>query len=201
MMTMIYYPSDTISWMAIAVGVVSLIGLVLLILFFTVGQPFGTLNDVFIGLAAILSALLAWMLYPLHHVNAPTLSLFALIAAILGALIVAAGAILVIFGVKGWFLAGLFMMSGNALMGVWLLLLNATIQPNLPWPRDLVLFGVIAGVIMAVGLLTSPGIFSGMDDMQSAPWFVNVGQVSALGWLLLYPIWCIWLGRLLSLDR
>ncbi len=52
--------SDPIGPLALAAGVAGLVGLVFLILFFTVGQPFGTLNDICIGLAAVLSAVLAW---------------------------------------------------------------------------------------------------------------------------------------------
>jgi len=65
------FSSYTIGWLAIATGVVSLVGLVFIILFFTVGQPFGTLNDVCIAFVAILSGVLAWMLYSVHHAQSP----------------------------------------------------------------------------------------------------------------------------------
>ena len=50
---------------------------------------------------------------------------------------------------------------------------------------------------MALGLLTLPGILRGIDSLAATPWYVNVGQVSGLGWLLLFPIWDIWIGRVL----
>jgi hypothetical protein len=45
----------TIGWTTFATGIARLFGLAFIILFFTVGQPFITINDIFIDLAAILS--------------------------------------------------------------------------------------------------------------------------------------------------
>jgi hypothetical protein len=193
--------SVTVGWVAIATGVVALIGLAFIILFFTVGQPFGTLNDICIGLAAILSGVLAWMLYPEHHAQSPLLSQVVLIVALAGGLVVAIGSALVIFGVTGWFLAGLYMAAGNALIGLWLLGLNYSAQHGNSWPLSLAIFGLVIGVIMALGLVAVPGIFSGVDSQETAPWIINyVGQAGGLGWLVLYPIWCILLGRILLLK-
>jgi hypothetical protein len=192
--------SATIGWVAIASGAVGLAGLAFIILFFTVGQPFGTLNDLCIGLAAILSGVLAWMLYPAHHAQSPQLSQAALAAASVGAFVVAVGSALVIFRVTGWFLAGLYMTAGNGFIGLWLLGLSYSAQNSNSWPHGLAVFGLVAGVIMAVGLVSAPGIAKGIDAQASAPWFVNVGYVGGLGWLVLYPVWCIWLGRILLLQ-
>ena len=183
-------------WVAITVGVFGLLGLVLLVLFFAVGQPFGTLNDLCIALAALSSAVLAWMLYPALSERSPLLGQFALLAAGAGALVATLGSVLVIFGFTGWFLAGLYMALGNALLGLWLLALNYSARGNSSWPDGLVILGLIAGAVMALGFLTLPGILSGADAWEAAPWFVNLlGQGGALGWLVLYPLWSIWLGR------
>ena len=188
------YP--TIGWTAIATGVVALIGLAFIVLFYSVGQPFGTLNDVCIALAAILSAVLAWELYPTHRALAPHLSQLALLAELLGTLVVVVGSALVISGVTGWFLAGLYMSAGNALIGLWLLALNYSVQPSDSWPHGLVVFGLVVGVTMALGMVTIIGILRGIDAQDAAPWIVTtVGLVGGVGWVLLYPIWCIWLGR------
>jgi hypothetical protein len=54
---------------------------------------------------------------------------------------------------------------------------------------------------MAFGLAAMPGIFKGMDTMEAAPWFVRyIGQMGALGYLVLYPMWCILAGRELILK-
>ena len=200
-MTSINFSTELIGWMAIAAGIAGLCGLVFIILFFSIGQPFGTLNDICIAIAAILSGVLAWMLYPVHHAQSPLLSQLALIIALVGTLVVAVGSALVIFGVTGWFLAGLYMAAGNALIGLWLLGLNYSAQHGNSWPHSLVIFGLVIGAIMALGLVAVPGIFSGVDSQESASWIINyVGQAGGLGWLALYPIWCILLGRILLLK-
>jgi len=150
---------------------------------------------------AILSAVLAWTLHPVFRSQSPGLSRLTLIAALVGALIVAIGSAFVIVGVTGWFLASLYTMFGYALIGLWLSGLNYSALRNSSWPRRLVQCGLVIGIFMTVGLLTSPGILGGVDAMDSAPWYVNVGQVGSLGWFILYPFWCIWLGRLLLSNR
>jgi hypothetical protein len=113
-----------IGWVSIAIGIVGLVGLAFIIVFFSKGQPFGTLNDICNGLAAILSGVLAWLLYSQHYEGSWLLSLIALILASLGALIVIVGSVLVISGKTGWFKAGLYIAAGNALIGFWLFGLN-----------------------------------------------------------------------------
>jgi hypothetical protein len=193
--------SSIISWVAIGTGIVGLLGLVFIVLFFTVGQPFGTLNDVFIGLMAILSVVLVWMLYPWHHIQSPLLSQVALVIAMLGALLVLVGAVLSISGVRGWFLSGLYMAAGNGMIGLWLLALNySALRVNL-FPQSLVIFGLISGVILALGLVTIPGIFRGIDTQEyELNLFNSIWWVSSLGYLALYPIWCFLLGRILLIK-
>ncbi|HLC05108.1 MAG TPA: hypothetical protein VJK02_18905 [Anaerolineales bacterium] len=190
--------SVSLGWVAIATGVTGLLGLAFIILFFTVGQPFGTLNDICIGLTAILSAILAWMVYAGHHAQLPLQSRVALMLAVFGAIVVVVGSVLVISGITGWYLAGLYMAAGNGLIGLWLLGLNYSALSGTPWSYGLAIFGLISGVIMALGLLTTPGILGGIDSQESASWIVNyVGQAGGLGWLVLYPIWCVLVGRVL----
>jgi hypothetical protein len=200
-MTANNFPSRTLGWVAITIGGVILIGDVSLILFFTFGSFFGTFNDLCIAFAAILSALLAWMLYPAHRALSPRLSRFLLTAALVGALVAFIGSAFVIFDMTGWFLAGLMNFFGYALVGLWLLGLNYSAQRRNRWPRRLVQFGLVSGASMAIGLLTGPGIVGRIDNPELAPWFVYVAPVASLGWLLLYPIWSIWLGRFLLTNR
>lgn len=195
-MTTSGFPLLTMGWVAIAAGVAGVLALAFIIVFFTAGQPFGTLNDICIGVAAILSGVLAWMSYPQVHDQSPLLSLVALVVALIGALVVTVGSVLVIFGVTGWYLAGLYMAVGNALIGLWLLGLNYSAQRGDFWSNGLTIFGIVVAVIMLLGLAATPGIFNRIDAWESAPWYINyVGFAGSLGWLVLYPIWCILLGR------
>ncbi len=108
------------AWVASATGVVALLGLLFIILFFTVGQPWGTLNDICIGVAGLLSAVLAWLLLAGQTGPATALSRLALGVAVVGALVVALGSVLVIFQVTSFVLAGFYNELGNALIGLWL---------------------------------------------------------------------------------
>jgi hypothetical protein len=194
-------PSRNLGWLAIAVGGVILIGDVSLILFFTIGSFFGTFNDLCVAFAAILSGLLSWILYPANRAYSPTLSHLLLTAALVGALVASIGSAFVIFDVTGYFLAGLMNFFGYGLVGLWVLGLNYSVPLRNGWPRRLVQFGLVSGASMSVGLLTGPGIVGRIDNPELAPWFVYVAPVASLGWLLLYPIWSIWLGRLLLTNR
>jgi len=151
------------------------------ILFFTFGGFFGLLNDLSIAVEAILSGVLAWGLYPLYRAQSPRLSQFALIAALIGVLIVAIGSALVIFHATGRFLASLYSMFGYALIGLWLLGLNYSALSRSSRPCRLVQIGFVSGIVMTVGLLTRPGLLGGAGAIASAPWHVNVGGVGGMG--------------------
>jgi len=195
------FSAVTIGWVAIAAGIAGLLGLAFIILFFSVGQPFGTLNDICIGLTAILSVVLVWMLYPGHHAQFPLLSKVAFVIAMFGAILVLVGTALAISGVKGWFLSGLYMAAGNAMIGLWLLGLNYSALQDNSLPQSLVVFGLISGVILALGLVTIPGIFRGIDSQEyELTTFNYIWWASSLGYLALYPTWCILLGRILLLK-
>jgi hypothetical protein len=195
------FSSITTGWAAIVTGIAGLLGFLFIILFFTVGQPFGTLNDIFIGLTAILSVVLIWMLYPRFHTQSPLFSQVTLLIALLGALIVVVGSTLVISGIKGWYLSGLYMAVGNAMIGVWLLGLSWAALRGNTLPHNLALFSLICGVFLALGLVAIPGIFRGLDtgDYKLTA-FNAIMAASALGYLGLYPIWSILLGRMLLIK-
>lgn len=188
----------SMGWLAIITGVAGVLALAFLILLFTVGQPFGTLNDICIAVTAILSGILAWILFPQAHAQLFFWSRVALIVAWGGALVVTIGSVLVLSGTTGWYLAGLYMAAGNALIGVWLLGLNYSALHSNAWSRELAIYGIVTSAVMLLGLAALPGIFARIDAWEAAPWYVNyIGQVSALGYLVLYPVWCILVGRIL----
>jgi len=191
------FPSRSVGWLAIAIGAVTLLGIVSIVLFFVVGGVFGPLNDVCNGIEAILSAALAWALYPLHRAQSARLGRFALCAAWVGALVAIVGSALIIFDITGWYLAALYTMVGYALIGIWLFGLNYAALRSFLWPRRLAQLGLFAAVCMAIGFLAGPGMLGGVDDVGAAPWFVNIGLLGSMGWMFLYPIWSFWLGRLL----
>jgi hypothetical protein len=190
----------SVSRLATAAGVVQLVGLLSLIVFFVAGDPFGTLNDLCIALTGVLSAALAWQLSAVFTARSLALGWLEPALAGLGALIVVAGAALVITRTTGWVLGGLWMEFGYAWIGVWLLAFCLAAQGSAGWPRGLTGLGLVAAGLMVLGVLTLPGLLRGLDAWEALPWYVNVGQAGGLGWLLLYPLWCLWLGRVLAVH-
>ena len=188
--------SVLIGQVAIATGIAGLLGLIFIVLFFIGIGFFGTLNDIFIGVTAILSVVLAWLLLPRLAWQPRSVGLGLVLVASLGALVVVIGSVLVISKTTGWFLAGLYMAAGNALIGLWLIGFSLTARGGTFLPQNLVTFGLIAGVILAFGLAAFPGILQRTDfaaytmSVQNVIW-----GVGTLGWLVLYPIWCLLVGR------
>jgi hypothetical protein len=191
------FPSRPIGWLAIAIGAVTILGIVTLSLFFVVGGAFGLLNDLANAVEAILSAALVWRMHSWLRPHAPRSSRFTLIAASVGALTAVVGSTLIIFDFTGWYLAGLYTMFGYALFGVWLFGLNYAMLQSFLGPRRLAQLGLLTAGCMAIGFLAGLGMLGGLDDADTAPWFVNLGLLGSLGWMFLYPCWCLWLGRLL----
>jgi len=196
--TLSHDATSGLAWVAIGTGAIALLGLLCLIVFFAGVPVFGPINDGCIALAGLLSGVLAWQFWADRTGPAPLLSTLALGAALVGALVVVLGSALVIFRVTGWVLAGFYVEFGNALIGLWLLRLSYLAQAGGAWPRGLVLLGLVASATMVLGLLTGPAIVRGIDAFESIPWYVNLGQAGAVGWMLLFPIWCLWLGRFAS---
>ena len=73
--------------------------------------------------------------------------------------------------------------------------LPAGTPPGISSSRSQTILGVVAGSVMAAGLVNVPGIVMGLDDQAAAPvWLLAAGPCWA-GTYLLMPIWCIRLGR------
>lgn len=183
--------------LAVAVGVVGLVSVASLALFFAVGAPFGAINDWTIGLGGLLSALLVLMLRRLGIGAQLALGTVATGLAVAGAAIVVVGAALVISRTSGFVFAGFVESLGFALIGPWLIALSRSIGSDARWPGRLPTLGVAAGVCMVLGFAVVPGIATGIDDMNAVPAWMWIGFVGWLGIFFLYPIWSIWLGVVL----
>jgi len=187
--------TPTIGWTAIATGFSAILAVIFITLMYTVNQSFGKVNDVFNSIIGISSVVLAWMLYAEHYAKSPIQSQIALALAIIGAIFTIIGSILIIFGFTDFVLAGWYSGIGNALIGLWLAAFCYSLLRGDALHHNLLIFGIVVGVFMAVGLLGIPGIFAGIDSMESMPWYLYVAFFGWLGTYILYPIWAIWLGR------
>ena len=190
-----------VGWLALATGISGLLGFVLIILFFTVGQPFGTLNDIFIGLTAILSVVLVWMSSSVFQGQFPFLGRVALVIATLGGILVLVGSVLALTSRAGWYLSGLYMAAGYGLVGLWLLVLGFSALRGNSIPQSLSIFALVAGLVLALGLVAIPGIFHGTDTHEYEFTIINsIWWTASLGYLAVYPVWSILLGRFLLLK-
>jgi hypothetical protein len=179
---------------ALAIALVDATGIVCLMVFSIADGPFGTLNDIANGIAGALSALLAMQMYVRRE---PDRLRIAPAASILGGAIMIIGSVLVIFEVTGWYFAGLVSSFGSAFIGLWLFVIGRWTGGLLDLPVRTRLLGRVTGVVMMVGVLAFPGILTGLDDWDAAPWYVSGSQLSWLGTYLLFPTWCV----LISLGR
>jgi hypothetical protein len=199
-MTTSNFSTSTTGWIAIATGVAAILAVIFLSLMSTVNISFGRVNDVFNSVIGILSVVLAWMLFAGHPAKPPLLSQIALALAVVGAIFTILGSILILFGFTDFVLAGWYSGIGYALIGLWLAAFCYSLLRGDALPHNLVIFGIVAGAFMAIGLLGIPGIFAGIDSMESMPWYLYVAFFGWLGIYILYPIWTIWLGRYLLLK-
>jgi hypothetical protein len=167
---------------ATTLAAVAVASLVCLILFFVVGGPFGTINDFGNGLLAVLCAALALLLYR------PGRTLITTVA-VAGAATSAIGSSLVISESTGYFLAGLVSASGFALVGFWLVAVSRS--KDLPASRS----ALLAGAVMAIGIVNVPGILLGMDDQGAAPTWLLAAGICWGGTYLLMPIWATRFAR------
>jgi hypothetical protein len=104
------------------------------------------------------------------------------------------GSALVISGRTGWFLAGLVSSLGFAGIGAWVVILNRSGVGVEPWPARLRSLGVVAGALMALGVVAAPGIIVRLDDMATAPGWVWIAMLGWLGIFAAYPAWAMWVG-------
>ena len=196
-MTTNTFSPSVVGWTVIATGIAVILAVITLILMAVANPFFGTVNDVFNAIIGILSVILAWMFYAEHHVRSPLMSQAALLLAAVGAIFTIVGSVLIIFNFTDFVLAGWYTGVGNALIGLWLAAFCTSMLHADTLPHNLVAFGIIVGAVMVMGLLGIPGILARVDTMESLPWYLGVGYLGFLGTYILYPIWTIWLGRIL----
>ena len=191
------FSPSVVGWTGIATGIAVILAVIFLTLMATVNSSLGKVNDVFNSLIGISSVVLAWMLYAEYHAKSPLMSQIGLVLAAIGAIFTIIGSVLIIFGYTDFVLTGWYTGIGNALIGLWLAVFCTSMLSGGTLPHNLVVFGLVAGGFMVMGLLGIPGILARVDTMESLPWYLGVAYLGFLGTYILYPIWTIWLGRIL----
>ena len=169
-------------WSAYLSAIATIIGAVTLVIFFSVGDPYGKINDVssvVIGLTAIV---ILFALYQLHRSAAPTISLIVFLVGALAMLTAAVvQTLLVINGTNfGMIVTIAFGIFGASLIAFgYLAVVNETLSRGLAW------LGIAAGI--GYVLVITGFILGG----ENHPLTYLGGAVSVIA----YPTWSIWLGR------
>lgn len=205
-----HFPSRVMHLLAIAMGVSILAGLGLngLSLLFFDRTPLLTISAFMIFIGAFLNAMILWMLHQYSRLPSSWFSQLILATGIGGSLIVLIGATNdFINSVAGYDLITWFPLSqsiivvGYGFVGIWLLLLNIHARIHHLWTPRLVWLGMIAGMIMAVGLFALPRVFIPAVSLNHEP-VPEIGElIGFVGWILIYPIWSIWFGRVAMKDH
>ena len=167
---------------ATAHSIVGFITCACLIIFYAVGEPFGTINDFGNAALGLLSLALACLLRPSRVLVG---------VAAVGAMLTVVGTVLVVSNITGYYLAGLWSAAGFGLIGVWLIGISRRVRRA----------GTVAGIVMVLGLVGVPGIFLRLDDLDTAPWWTFVAGISWAGTYLLFPAWSLRLARQDSAER
>jgi len=178
----------------ITIGIISVLGIVFLIIFF-IGYfqdiPsiifFGPLNDICGSLEAILTAILASIILVTQGRRWLWINLLGVGLSWMGAFIVTLDSLMAgdiipkttaaILRIKYGFPSLLTVHDlhfGFGLIGIWLLIVIYQAYQTRSWPTYLLGLGFFAGMFMMVGLANARGV---------------------LGFVILYPLWCILQGR------
>ncbi len=195
-MTVVKPSLEANSRLAYAVVVTGILSGICLALFFALGSDnvFGPLNDITSGLLAILSGVLASLIYAHFRDKFSWLGLVITIGAWIGALFILTGTVLVLSRFTGWVLAGLYSTTGYAFIGLWLLGFNSTARRGRLLPDRLTSLGLISGAIMILGFAAVPGIFARIDSLKAYSPVLNILWQSAGLGTLLFLVWCFGLG-------
>jgi hypothetical protein len=177
-----------VAWVAYGSAVATGITFVTGILFFTVGQPFGTIQDAASALQVFLMLPVQLVLYSSFQSYAPALSLLATVVGMIGVLVASLLQVLLVFRVVHFERTiGTVLAAGGAL-GVWLVVMNGLALAGGAYPDGLAWSGIIAG---GGYLLLVIGFWLGG---QRHPLFWGGSLAAVAG----YAVWAIWLGRVLG---
>lgn len=183
--------SRVAGWCAIASAIATILGLVTLLVFYSLGQPWGTINDLTSMLLALSTVPVLLALFRLHRRRAAVISLAALIMGGLALLVAFVFQSLLVLKIIEYEATAVtvpaaFGVFGGALLAHSYLGLRARSLPGvLGW------LGIIAG---AGYMLVIAGILVGGQESL----LTITGGLLAV---VCYPIWAIWLGRLLLSGR
>ena len=174
-------------WSAYLSAVATIAGAVTLILFFSVGAPFGVINDAISVVGSLVIIPILFALHQLHHSHAPAASLGVLVVGIIVMLVAATLQTLLVFDVITYGQTAVIVPSAYGVVGLSLITYNYLAYVNGSFPRKLAVCGIVAGggyVTACLGF-----VLGGANHPLT--------YVGGLVSIIAYPTWAIWFGRVL----
>ena len=143
-----FFRSRPIGRLAIATGLMGVTTLIFGLIFAFGGDIVGDsisifyrLNGLFNLIMALMSGVLAWMLYSHFQEKMTSLHGGLLILILVGMLLAVLGFWMIAFGRTGWILSGWYTDTGFAFIGLWLIGVNYTAFQNDLLPKGISLYG------------------------------------------------------------
>jgi hypothetical protein len=171
-------------WCAYVSATATILTFVSAVLFFSLGQPFGTLNDVASVFQLIFMLPLALILYLIFRPHNQWLSFLAATLGMSGMLVVGTVQSLLVAGVITYQQTVPFVPFGSAIGG-WLILSGYLSLTSQLFPRTLAWAGLLAGV----GYIVTVAGFT-LGGYQNPVFYAG-----GLLMLISYSTWAFWLGR------
>lgn len=156
------------------------------ILFFTVGQPFGTIQDASSALQVLTMPPIALVLHLTLRGRAPALSLLAAAVGIVGMLVAGVLQVLLVFRAVQFEATIRTVLAAGGAIGLWLVAIGALSLAGGTFPGGLGWSGIVAGggyILLAVGFWLGG---------QQHPLFWGGSLAAVVG----YAVWAIWLGHI-----
>jgi len=190
-----------VGWTLVTSGVWWILGLVFVTLFYIVGQPFGALSDFSSALSVVLMLPFVFEMHRKNNQEAGILSLIALVAGIMGILMVAIASIMIILGTINFKQSLPPVLGGYASIGVWMFITGLILRANSSYPPKMITWEIVIGLGLAsIGLLLTalspdPGVISNWKTIWTNPLIYPSFILVPVGYLS-YPIWVFWVGRM-----
>lgn len=194
-----------IGWMAIASGFVWIVQYIFLGLMFALAvSPYGRLSDISFVIAALLMLPFMGAFYLLFRPEHQLWSLLGLLVGIVGIGYFSIAQIRLIFGQITFEQNTPQAMMAIGLIGVSLLIFNLLARTETQFPTVFVWLGIIFSALMAQGVITSP--FFSQQALAMTSGGLSFAKLNPFMYVLLaafaisqigYPVWAIWLGRLI----
>jgi hypothetical protein len=194
-----------IGWTAIGSVAAWLLQFVFLGLMFSVAMsPFGFLSDISYMLGALFTLPFMVAFYLLYRDDQGMLSLLALLLGILGVIVVNVAQFRLIVHQLTFEQNLPQVVIGAGLIGISITLFNLLGRGDTQLPGGFTWLGIVVGVMMAMGILLASffgkelfAMMSGNLDWSNINPFMLVVVSATFLSQLVYPVWGIWLGRML----